>query len=68
MAESKIASISAVWYTGISAALALAFYLATGGGRYDVAARYGGAIWIFILTMIITMPVVISWIKKRYRV
>lgn len=66
MDENKLATISALWYTGISAALAVAFFLITGMGKYDVVARYGGAIWVFILTMIITMPVIIPWVKKRY--
>lgn len=64
--EKKIATISAVWYTGISLGLALAFYLATGGGKYDAVARYGGAVWVFILSMIILMPAIIPWIKKKY--
>lgn len=67
MNEKKIATVSAFWYTGISLALALAFYLLTGAGRYDAVARYGGAIWVFILAMIITMPVIIPWIKKKYQ-
>lgn len=66
MSENRISTVSAIWYTGISLVLALAFYLVTGGGKYDAVARVGGAIWIFILAMIITMPVIIPWIKKRY--
>lgn len=66
MSENRVSIVSAFWYTGISLALALAFYLVTGGGKYNVMARAGGAIWIFILTMIITMPVVIPRIKKKY--
>ena len=65
MDENKLGTISALWYTGISVALAVAFFLITGMGKYDVVARYGGAIWVFILTMIITMPVIIPWVKKR---
>lgn len=64
--EKKIATISAFWYTGISMLLALGFYLATGGGEYDAVARVGGAVWVFILTMIISMPVIIPRIKKKY--
>ncbi|MDD3893405.1 MAG: hypothetical protein PHU36_00070 [Syntrophomonadaceae bacterium] len=67
MSENKVSTISAVIYTGISIALALAFFTATGGGIYESTARYGGAIWVFILAMIITMPVVIPQVKKRYR-
>lgn len=67
MSEEKITTISAVIYTGISVVLALAFFAATGGSAYNTTARYGGAIWVFILAMIITMPVVIPQVKKRYR-
>ncbi|MDA8211300.1 MAG: hypothetical protein M0021_05400 [Clostridia bacterium] len=66
MNESKLATISAFWYTGISVVLAVAFFLGTGVGKYDLVARYGGAVWVFILTMIITMPVIIPWVKKSY--
>lgn len=66
MSENRISTVSAFWYTGISLALAAGFYLITGGGKYDAVARVGGAIWVFILTMIITMPVIIPWIKKKY--
>jgi len=62
----KAGTISALIYTGISLGLAITFILATGGGGYDRVARYGGAIWVFILTMIITMPLVIPWVKKKY--
>ena len=67
MNELKVTTTSALWYTGISLALAFTFFVITGGGNYDATARFGGAIWVFILTMIITMPVVIPWIKKRYQ-
>lgn len=67
MNDSKTTTVSVVWYTGISLALALAFFLLTGGGKYNLVARYGGAIWIFILTMIITMPLIIPWVKKKYQ-
>ena len=61
---SKVSVISAFWYAGISLVLALVFFLVT--GEYDSTARYGGTIWVFILSMIITMPLVIPWIKKKY--
>ncbi len=67
MNEQKVAVISAFWYTGISLVLAVGFYLLTGGGKYDAIARYGGAVWVFILAMIITMPMVIPRIKNKYK-
>lgn len=62
--EHKVSVVSAYIYTGISLALALAFFLMTDG--HDRVARYGGSIWVFILSMIITMPLIIPWIKKKY--
>ena len=67
MDENKINRLSAFWYTGFSLVLAVIFFLVTGGGKYPPMARYGGAVWIFILTMIITMPIVIPYFKKKYQ-
>lgn len=61
----KVGKISAFWYTGISLGLSLLFILVTGGNpKYTAMARYGGATWIFLLSMIITMPLVTSYVKK----
>ncbi|MDI6823142.1 MAG: YHS domain-containing protein [Bacillota bacterium] len=57
---------SAFWYTAISVAVAAVFFLATGGaGRYPPVARYGGAAWVFLLSMVITMPLVSSYFRRR---
>lgn len=56
--------MSAVIYTGISAALAFAFWLATGDtAKYTAVARYGGAVWVFLLSMIVTMPLVTGRVR-----
>jgi hypothetical protein len=34
-------------------------------GDYDWVARLGGAAWVFLLSMIILMPTVTPWVKKR---
>lgn len=67
MNENKVTTVSAFWYIGISLTLSFVFFLITGWNQYDAVARYGGSIWVFILTMIITMPVIIPWIKKKYK-
>lgn len=58
--------IPALASTGISALAAAAFY---GGaqvkGGYPAVAVYGGALWVFLLSMIVTMPLVTAWIKRR---
>ena len=34
-------------------------------GGYPAVARYGGAAWVFLLTWIITMPVLAPLLKNR---
>ncbi|MHB1127248.1 MAG: hypothetical protein ACYC2T_09890 [Bacillota bacterium] len=67
--EKKIARISFLVYTGLSLALVLIFLMATylNGIKYPPVARFGGTVWVFILSMIIMMPIVIPAIKKRYQ-
>ncbi len=64
MDEKRIARQSAIVYTGFSLALAVLFLILTWNGEYTPVARYGGAIWVFILSMIIAMPVVIPYYRK----
>ncbi len=45
----------------LGAAVVFAF-AAAGAGP---VARYGGAVWVFILTWIILMPVLAPWLKER---
>jgi hypothetical protein len=58
---------SALVYTSISLGAAVLFLFATffSGGTYPPVARYGGAAWVFILSMIITMPIIIPRLNKR---
>lgn len=66
--EREVATRSAVAYTGISLGAALAFFLAaTLKGGYPEVARLGGTVWVFMLTMIVTMPLVTAWFKRRYK-
>jgi uncharacterized membrane protein len=58
--------ISAGIYTTIAVAAALAFLAATTfRGDYTWVARLGGAGWVFLLSMIILMPTVTPWVRKR---
>jgi hypothetical protein len=57
---------AALLYTSIAVAAAGLFLAATTlRGDYDWVARLGGAAWVFMLSMIILMPTVTPWIKKR---
>jgi hypothetical protein len=57
--------VSAVIYMGISLAAAGLFILSTSGPQYTPVDRFGGAVWIFLLCMIILMPVIIPLIKRK---
>ncbi|MDN5344292.1 MAG: hypothetical protein PWQ18_403 [Clostridia bacterium] len=65
--EAKATRQAAVIYTGISLGMALFFLALTflTGKTYTPVARVGGAVWVFILTMIVTMPIVIPAVKNR---
>ena len=66
--QNKAVRISVVIYTTISLAAALSFaIIASALGRYTPAAVYGGAMWVFLLTMIVTMPTITPWMKSRYK-
>lgn len=58
--------LSALTYTTAAVAASgvfLAITVSTGDGGW--VARLGGAGWVFFLSMIILMPVVIPWMKRR---
>ena len=67
--DRKIAATSALIYGTISITAALLFFLAaTYVGTYTDVARFGGAAWVMLLSFIVTMPLVISFVKKRMKV
>ncbi len=66
--ERKVALTSALIYGTISITAALLFFLtATLVGTYTDVARFGGAAWVMLLSFIVTMPLVISSVKKRMK-
>ncbi len=66
--EKNIAKESALIYLPISVGAALLFLAATSlTGNYPLVARVGGTVWIGLLGLIVSMPVVISTVKKRHQ-
>jgi hypothetical protein len=65
--EDRVARKSARIYISISAAMSLLFLAATflTGKSYTPVARAGGMVWVFVLSMIISMPIVIPKIRKK---
>lgn len=66
--EKETARRSALIYLPLSAGAALIFWLAAGLiGEYPLVARVGGAVWVWVLSLIVSMPLVTSRVKKRWQ-
>ncbi|HEX8013037.1 MAG TPA: hypothetical protein VF814_19230 [Casimicrobiaceae bacterium] len=66
--DRKVRWISAAIYGGISIAASVAFFAAaSASGQYTAVARIGGALWVLLLSFIVTMPPVISAVKRRMK-
>lgn len=57
LSERTAARLSVVIYTSLALGLALAFALAAPRvAPHDAVARYGGAGWVFLLSLVVLMP------------
>lgn len=67
--EQAVARRSALIYLPISLSAAVVFLVAASVlGDYPTVARIGGTVWITILSLIISMPLVTARVKKQLRV
>lgn len=57
--------LSATIYTSVSVIAAGLFLIGTLAGKYTLVERIGGAGWVFLLSTIISMPVVTQIVKRR---
>ena len=66
--DKEIARKSAMVYLAITASAALVFLIASNLiGNYTIVARIGGAVWVSLLTLILSMPLVTSRYKKKLK-
>lgn len=64
--EKTVAQKSVSIYLPLSLGSALLFLLiASLTGNYPLVARLGGAVWVGLLSLIVSMPIVISRVKKQ---
>jgi len=64
--EKAVARRSALIYLPIAIGAALLFWLAASlVGGYPLVAHIGGAVWVGILSLIVSMPIVTSRVKRR---
>ncbi len=61
----SVGFLSASIYTSISLVTSGVFLAVTLLGDYDWVTRLGGTVWVFLLSMIILMPVVMPLVKKK---
>jgi len=67
--DRRIALTSAAIYSAISITASASFFVAaTVMGDYTAVARVGGAVWVLLLSFIVTMPLVTSAVKRRMKV
>lgn len=63
-----VARRSAAIYVPLSLAAGALFYLAASAtGEPSLVARIGGATWVTLLSLIVSMPIVISRVKRAMR-
>jgi hypothetical protein len=63
--EKDVVRRSALIYLPISGGMAMLFLLASSfTGSYPLVARLGGTVWVGLLSLIVSMPLVISAVKK----
>ena len=66
--ERQVAQQSALIYLPISFGAALLFLVAANlAGDYPLQARIGGTVWVATLSLIVSMPVVISRVKRHWQ-
>ena len=66
--DRKIGLASAAIYSAISIAVSASFFVAASvTGDYTAVARVGGAVWVLLLSFIVTMPLVTSAVKRRMK-
>jgi len=67
--DRRIGLTSAAIYSAISITASASFFVAaTVAGEYTTVARVSGAVWVLLLSFIVTMPLVTSAVKRRMKV
>lgn len=64
--EKEVARRSALIYLPIALGSALLFFLAASlAGGYPPVAKIGGMVWVGLLSLIVSMPIITSRVKRR---
>ncbi len=66
--EIEIANRSSLVYLPIALVSVLTFLLASTLGEYPLVAKIGGTVWVGLLSLIVSMPVVTSRVKRYLKI
>jgi hypothetical protein len=67
--EKQVSHQSAMIYVPLSLGTALVFLLASSVfGSYPLVAKLGGSLWVGLLSLIVSMPIVTTRVKRYRRV
>jgi hypothetical protein len=66
--ETHVSRRSVMIYMPVSMGAALAFLLAASlVGSYPLVAKIGGTVWVGLLSLIVSMPIVTSYVKRKFQ-
>ncbi len=66
--EMHVSRRSVIIYMPVSMGAALAFLLAASlVGSYPLVAKIGGTVWVGLLSLIVSMPIVTSYVKRKFQ-
>ena len=66
--EMHVSRRSVMIYMPVSMGAALAFLLAASlSGSYPLVAKIGGTVWVGLLSLIVSMPVITSRVKRHVK-
>ncbi len=64
--DTQVSRRSAMIYLPVAMGVALAFLLAANlVGNYPLVAKIGGTVWVGLLSLIVSMPIVTSYVKRK---
>ena len=64
--QNKALRVSYPISLGIALAAALGFFIATSAAGHSLLTRYGGSLWVLLLSLIIALPTLTPLVKRRY--
>ncbi|OGO11211.1 MAG: hypothetical protein A2032_05070 [Chloroflexi bacterium RBG_19FT_COMBO_49_13] len=66
--EKQVSHQSALIYLTVSVGVALVFLLAASVfGSYPLVAKIGGTVWVGLLSLIVSMPLITSSVKRKFK-